>query len=378
MGKHGSFVDDGSMFGRVEFPGDFSDSRRDRFVDHGWMEDDGSLNEDGKAILKRWNEDPDPQKSLTSTSAPSWVGEGRRDWGDLTGDIGSREYKGLPVRSEGGDDVPSGYRHYIEREVADGQSDLELMAHMLSRGNHLLLKGHAGTGKTGAAQHLAQRTNTETSQVNFSEEVRMQHLFGHYEVREVNGGTEMEWVNGVLLDRIENGGWFVADEANMADGAITSILHSLLEKQSGDGTARMTVPEKGESVEVSDDFRLIATENPRYEGTKQKNKAFADRLFEIPFGYLSEDDDIEIVEEAIDDAVPRDQIERVVSVGRQLRRDFLNGELSIPITPRAMIRAGELLEGGFMSPEAAAKQAYMNNFEKDERTPVEKTIETCI
>lgn len=349
--------------------------RRDRVIDHEWVTPNGELLKDGKAVLTEWNSHAQPMEVLMDIGTSDFIEQGReRDLSVM--EFEERTYKNIPVKPEVPETCPTGHEDYKEREIRAGKTELDVMGFALSKGNHVHLKGETGTGKTMAAKHLAQQTNHGVRQVNFSEEVRMSYLFGHYEVHEGNkGGTEMQWKDGELTKAVRNGEWFIADEGNMMSGDVSSALHSATEK----GNAKLTIPEKGEVIDVHDDFRLIMTSNPRYAGTKQVQRAFGNRFHTIKFDYLDENSEVDIVMNNTElDISRRDEVMKIVKTGRELREDYLKGEISQPITPRTMIRAAEFLEGGFMDAEDATKTAMIDTFPEEDRSPVEKTIEMTI
>lgn len=374
--------------GRLE--ADTRPDQYERWVARDWIQDDGALLEDGVAILTMWQRSDAPAAKLEE-HGPTQFLEWARGNGALSGvreSVGDRDstastatgagtYKGLEVRSSVPEalSVPTGHETYYERPMRGGKTDLEVMAHALKHGNHLDLKGETGTGKSEAILHLAQQTQVGVEQVNFSEEVRMSYLLGHYEVYSHDGATEMQWVDGVLTKCMRHGGWFVADEHDMISGDVSSLLHSATEK----GTAVVTIPEKGETIEVHDDFRFIGTRNMNYAGANQLNKAYESRLQSLRFEYLEEHQEVEIVLDAVDlSTTKRVDVRQVVQIGRELREAYLDGALPKPITLRSMLRAAEFLEDGFMGPKEAAKTAYVDRFpeQSGHRSSVEKKIET--
>lgn len=365
---------DEGKYGRAIFSGSISDNRFNRFVDHGWVNNDGTLNKKGKCMLLRWKNLPGARKTLKDEGAPKFISRSKSNF-DPKSDLDSQNYRGLRVLEDSHDDIPTGHEKYYPREIRGGKTDLDLVARALAYKNHVLLKGETGTGKTEIAHHLGQMTNRPTYQVNFSNETRISHLLGHYEVYEEQGATEMKWVDGVLTKAVKNGGIFVADEINAADGATTMLLHSVTEK----GDATMTIPEKGETIDVHDDFRLIGTMNPRYAGTRQQNKAFETRFFHLNIDYLPKSTELKILADNTNITSDiEDKVDDIVTLARNLRDDYKRGDLSVPITIREMIRAVEFLEDGFMDTEETAKTIFLEKFPKEDKAPVEKTIETCL
>ena len=353
---------------------DLDNDRVERALEHDWIDSDLNLTRDGKAIIMNWQDSSRPRQKLERLGAPNFIQDGY-DLPLEKDDLGERDYHQVSVKVDPAETCPTGHEDYIERDIRAGKTDLDIMGHALARGNHVHLKGHTGTGKTMAAKHFAQQTGHGVRQVNFSEEVRMSYLFGHYEVYEENGATEMRWVDGELTKAVRNGEWFIADEGNMMSGDVSSALHSAIEK----GDAKFTIPEKGEVIDVHDDFRLIMTSNPRYAGTKPLNKAFANRFVTIEFEYLSQSDEVDVVMANTQlEQNRRNDVESLVSLGSELRDDFERGEIPQPVTPRTLIRAAEFLEDGFMDLEDAAKTAIVDAYPEEFRNPVETVIENCI
>lgn len=379
-----TFVSDGQTdYGSVEIDTTGTEDRRDRWVEHGWMspiDKFGSnryeLGAEGKKILARWEQADNPHDELDEETSPQfWENNFSDAWVKATS-LKERTYKGIKIKDPNDIpddvDIPSGHDTYYERDYINNFSYLDVIGSTLSNGNHVEFRGEAGTGKSVAALHLAQFTNTFVERVNFSEEVRMSHLFGHYEVYEGNnGGTEMQWVDGVFTKTARHGGWFIADEIGMASGDVTSILHSALEK----GDATLTIPEKGETIDVHDDFRLIGTNNPNYAGTKSRNIAFEDRVEIFKFDYFDLDTEVNIVMNEVDD-VEKSDVTPIVEVGRELREKYNEGTLNKTITPRSMIRAAEYLDK--MDPETACLATYPDRYpeEQGHARTVTKVIET--
>lgn len=357
--------------GRVVFNG-ISKDRHNRLVNHGWIKTDNWLTKEGRAIIDRWNAIPNPDDVLDAEGAPKFKSNSVKKMENSNNDD---KYKNLSILNYEHPNIPQGHDYYEERIIRNGKTDLELVGYALEKGNHIMLKGETGTGKSELAKHIAQETNRPAWQVNFSEETRISHILGHYEVYEENGANEMRWVNGALLDAIEQGGIFIADEINAADGAITMLLHSATEKED----ATITVPERGDTVEVHDNFRMIGTMNPRYAGTRQQNRAFKNRFFEMEMDYLETSTETDVVMSKSDlHSTYKETVRSVVSLAGDLREDYERGNISTPVTPRDLIRIAEFMENGFMGPMEATKLVLLEKMGDDERNAVEKTIETCL
>lgn len=145
----------------------------------------------------------------------------------------------------------------------------------------VLCVGETGTGKTSSITQVAKKHGKKSIRFSLTGETTTNEIVGRYELAE----NETVWVDGPLLDAMQNGHWFVADEMNMALPEILSLLHPLLDHD------RMIVvtQRNGQVVKPHEDFRFFATMNPvnEYAGTKELNKAFMSRFpmileFEYP------------------------------------------------------------------------------------------------
>jgi nitric oxide reductase NorQ protein/cobaltochelatase CobS len=398
FGKKGEYVNDDSDFGSVEFDESTSDDRRSRFETHGWIKSDDNpaeLTTTGHAILFRWGMLVEPRSTLESEGVPTFVGKAESEVDPTWVEIPKEAFRGMEIKGHSGERVPSGIS-YHEREVRAGKTDVDMVCRAMSRDNHVIAKGETGVGKSYMADFVAQEVGLPSTQVNFSNEIRVQHLLGHHEVEEGDkGGTNMNFVLGVLSQVAlahkpecshrgnpmegecpecgQKGGVFIADEINAAGGKTTMMLHSLTEKDN----PTLTIPELGETFQVHPDFHMIGTMNPRYAGTKKQNKAFKTRFFHIEMDYLPEDVETEIVMENTDLTARREsEVKKVVELAADLRDDYKRGELSSPVTPRELIRIGEFMEGGWMSPEEATKSVLLGKMPPEDESAVDKKIET--
>lgn len=385
-------ADDTTPYGRVDLSA-IDNDRAARLEDHGWLVGD-ELTDTGKAILFHYKETAGADEHLEKTGCPTFVKEAQREIDVSRDEIEQTNYHGLEVKRSDHPRIPE-TGEYFSSELYGGKTEKDLVAHALQRGQHVILKGETGTGKSELAKHLAGKTNRPAYQVNFSDEVRVSQLLGHFEVQEGDkGGTEMEWVDGTLLkaarahtedcshdEPVEGqcpecgseGGVFIADEINAADGATTMMFHSATERD--DPT--LTVPEKGETYDVHPDFRIIGTMNPRYAGTRQQNRAFEDRFFHLSVDYPDKSTlkDIVLSRAELNDDPASSDVRWVCKVARELQKDYKKGNISTPITPRTVVRVLEFMDGGFMGREDATKAVFLEKFPPEDQSPVEKTIE---
>lgn len=175
----------------------------------------------------------------------------------------------LPVNKEHVDEA------FIPKEIVfeDNKKILEQVAVATSYRMPTLLIGETGTGKTSLVRHLAFNTNNAFVRVNHNGGTTIEDIVGRWII---NGKNQTEWVDGILIEAMKKGYWFLADEINAAGAEINFVYHSLL-----DDDGRVILAEKGNEVVIPHpNFRFFGAMNPptEYAGTKELNKALMSRF----------------------------------------------------------------------------------------------------
>lgn len=83
----------------------------------------------------------------------------------------------------------------------------------------VLIEGPPGVGKTSLVENLARQAGKKLIRVNLSEQTDMMDLLGsEYPVASSEDEDEIKfsWCDGVLLQAIKEGHWFLIDEMNLA------------------------------------------------------------------------------------------------------------------------------------------------------------------
>jgi midasin len=97
----------------------------------------------------------------------------------------------------------------------------------------VLLVGETGCGKTSVCQLLAALREKLLFAVNCHLHTEAADFLGSLRpVRnhEENEGRLFEWVDGPLVQSMQGGDWFLADEISLADDSVLERLNSLLGK----------------------------------------------------------------------------------------------------------------------------------------------------
>lgn len=85
-------------------------------------------------------------------------------------------------------------------------------------GKPVLIEGPPGVGKTSLVENLAKQTGKKLIRVNLSEQTDMMDLLGsEYPTASAEEDEiKFSWCDGVLLQAIKMGYWFLIDEMNLA------------------------------------------------------------------------------------------------------------------------------------------------------------------
>lgn len=160
---------------------------------------------------------------------------------------------------------------YIHRKIKNVK-DFDIFAKAHERGRNVLLKGPTGSAKTMVGTHYSKENNYPLAIVPCSHATDPGSLFGRYTPKE--GENHFEWTDGVVTELVRKPGKkvLILDEINMADPKIMASLFSLL-----DGNKTLNLIDHNEVIKV-DDLLVIATMNPGYRGTRELNKALANRF----------------------------------------------------------------------------------------------------
>ncbi len=157
----------------------------------------------------------------------------------------------------------------------DSNHLLEKVSVAIEKNIPVLLIGETGTGKTSLVRYLANQTNNGFRRVNHNGATTTDDILGKILINKE--GTY--WVDGVLIESMRKGLWYLADEVNVASPEINFIYHSLLD----DDRCIILTENKGEIIIPHPNFRFFGAMNPptNYAGTKELNKALLSRFLVV-------------------------------------------------------------------------------------------------
>lgn len=198
-----------------------------------------------------------------------------------------------------------------------------------------LLIGEAGTGKTSAVRYLAYKLKQPYVRVNMTGFTSPDELIGSKSA--ANGSTFYE--DGIITAAMKAGAILVLDEINATPPDSVFILHGLLDED-----RQITMP-NGDVIKPHPDFRVFATMNPEYEGTKTLNRAFLDRFpIILEMKSLEPTAEAHLLEEYYNVA-PEDSI-KMVTIAGTLRKAFREEKTITHVSTRSLLQWAELMANG--------------------------------
>jgi len=201
-------------------------------------------------------------------------------------------------------------------------------------GEHVMMVGPAGTGKSTIAEQTADALGLAYYSISLSPQTPASQILGYMQ-------AEGEYVRTLFREAYEHGGLFHFDEIDNAHPSVLAVVNAALANGS------MAFPDG--MVKRHDDFRVIASANTYGRGA---NRAYVGRQA-IDAATLDRFT-IETIEidEALEDALCRstglesEQVDRVLQFVRKLRRNAEKKNLNVILSPRATVGMCRLLEAG--------------------------------
>ena len=161
-----------------------------------------------------------------------------------------------------------------------------------------VLVGETGGGKTTVCQLWGFLLGQELTVVNCHQHSETADFLGAFRPsppKERESGELFKWMNGPLIECMQEGQLFMLDEVSLAEDAVLERLNSVFEP-----ARTITLPEKGEDslvpIKAAPSFRVMATMNPAGDfGKKELSPALRNRMTEIHVTSLSKQPDLVVI-----------------------------------------------------------------------------------
>lgn len=269
-----------------------------------------------------------------------------------------------------------------ENYVFDKETTLAILAGF-TYNKRVMIQGYHGTGKSTHIEQVAARLNWPCIRVNLDSHVSRIDLLGKDAITLKDGKQVTSYKEGVLPWSLKNPVALIFDEYDAGRPDVMFVIQRILEAE-----GRLTLLDQNEVISPHHSFRLFATSNTvglgdstgLYHGTQMLNQGQMDRWNIVTtLNYLPEDVEISIVESKVP-AFQNDDghamIQAMVRLAGMTRSAFLNGDLSIVMSPRTVISWAENVEI-FGDIEMAFKMSFLNKCEESEREMVREFYQRC-
>ncbi|MRG85824.1 AAA family ATPase [Salinibacillus xinjiangensis] len=270
--------------------------------------------------------------------------------------------------------LPTEIQEYLEKQ-SDYQNDFE---HLYTKdgfieteglihktvisyymGKNILLKGPTGSGKTKLAETISAIYQKPMHSINCSVDLDAESLLGFKTIREQDGKSVIEFVEGPVVQAMKNGHTLYIDEINMARPETLPILNGVL-----DYRKTITNPFTNEVIKAHKDFRVISAINEGYIGTTPLNEALKNRFVIFQVSYLTGDQLKEVIR-AQTKLTDNQTIEYMAKLADELIEETKKGKVSEEAaSTRALLDACDLAV--YLTPLTAIEHAISEKLD-DER-----------
>ena len=244
----------------------------------------------------------------------------------------------------------------------------------------VMIQGYHGTGKSTHVEQVAARLNWPCIRINLDSHVSRMDLIGKDAIVLKDGKQITEFREGLLPWALQRACALDFDEYDAGRPDVMFVIQRVLEVE-----GKLTLLDQSKVISPHASFRMFATTNTiglgdpsgLYHGTQQINQGQMDRWNIVTtLNYLSHDRETDIVCAKLPE-VERKQVANMVSVAELTRQGFVNGDISIVMSPRTVIMWAEnakiFNDYGF-----AFRLTFLNKCDETERSIVAEYYQRCM
>ena len=216
----------------------------------------------------------------------------------------------------------------------------------------LFITGPTGCGKTSVVNEICARLIWPVQEITCNSRLEFQSLKGMFMLSSASPGEapSMHFAYGPLSQAMKNGHVLILNEIDLCDPGELAGLNDVLE-----GRPLVISENGGEVITPHPNFRIIATANSAgagdntgfYAGVQPQNLAALDRYRWIKADYWPDAVECEVIRQAVGSfARPEmaDIVKRMVSLANSIRKLFVNGQLSVTLSTRTIVRWAHIAE----------------------------------
>lgn len=243
-----------------------------------------------------------------------------------------------------------------------------------------MIQGYHGTGKSTHIEQVAARLNWPCIRINLDSHVSRMDLIGKDAIVLQDGQQITEFKEGLLPWALQRACAIVFDEYDAGRPDVMFVIQRVLEVE-----GKLTLLDQSRVISPHPGFRLFATTNTiglgdssgLYHGTQQINQGQMDRWNIVTtLNYLQHDKEVDIVASKQHD-LDKKTLSNMVSVAALTRQGFINGDISIVMSPRTVIMWAENADL-FGDLGFSFRLTFLNKCDETERAIVAEYYQRCL
>ncbi len=286
----------------------------------------------------------------------------------------------VPAFSESSEHVP-----VVDEDYRFDQDTTLAILAGFAHNRRVMIQGYHGTGKSTHIEQVASRLNWPCIRVNLDSHISRIDLIGKDAIVLEEGKQVTAFREGILPWALQNPVALVFDEYDAGRPDVMFVIQRILEVE-----GKLTLLDQNKVIVPHSHFRLFSTTNTiglgdttgLYHGTQQINQGQMDRWSIVStLNYLDHEAECEIVAGKVKEYASDDEGKRVissmVSVADLTRKGFVNGDLSIVMSPRTVLTWAQNAEI-FGNVGFAFKLTFLNKCDELERPIVAEYYQRCL
>ena len=286
----------------------------------------------------------------------------------------------VPAFSESSEHVP-----VVDEDYRFDQDTTLAILAGFAHNRRVMIQGYHGTGKSTHIEQVASRLNWPCIRVNLDSHISRIDLIGKDAIVLEDGKQVTAFREGILPWALQNPVALVFDEYDAGRPDVMFVIQRILEVE-----GKLTLLDQNKVIVPHSHFRLFSTTNTiglgdttgLYHGTQQINQGQMDRWSIVStLNYLDHEAECEIVAGKVKEYASDDEGKRVissmVSVADLTRKGFVNGDLSIVMSPRTVLTWAQNAEI-FGNVGFAFRLTFLNKCDELERPIVAEYYQRCL
>jgi cobaltochelatase CobS len=281
----------------------------------------------------------------------------------------------VPAFSQPSEHVPAIDESYLFNH----ETTLAILAGF-AHNRRCMIQGYHGTGKSTHVEQVAARLNWPCIRINLDSHVSRIDLVGKDAIVLQDGKQITEFKEGLLPWALQRACALVFDEYDAGRPDVMFVIQRVLEVE-----GKLTLLDQSKVISPHQSFRMFATTNTiglgdptgLYHGTQQINQGQMDRWNIVTtLNYLDREKETDIIVSKLPE-LDRWTVSNMVSVANLTRQGFINGDISIVMSPRTVIMWAEnaaiFNDFGF-----AFRLTFLNKCDETERAIVAEYYQRCM